>query len=215
MNYFAHAHLAATRSDDPHFALGAMLPDWIAWIGDRPRRVAHEPLAAGIRFHHRSDAAFHAAPRFLALVRDATEALQGAGLARGPARGAAHVGIELLLDGVLLTSETGSSAAYRAALGVIPDAARHLTWSRPESGERLLRVAERLSHDGPPRHLADPDRVAQATAQTLERRPRLRIPTRQIPFVASWAREALPRVSRDAATLLAETESAIGAREGA
>ena len=39
----------------------------------------------------------------------------GAGVARGSARGAAHVGIELLLDGTLV-DEPGAGPAYLAAL---------------------------------------------------------------------------------------------------
>src|SRR5262245_25639403 len=109
MNYYAHARLASRRCDDAHFVLGAMLPDWTAWVGARLVRVDHPGLAAGIRFHHATDAAFHGGRRFAALVREAVDRLRAAGLERGPARGAAHVGIELLLDGALLAQGGGDA----------------------------------------------------------------------------------------------------------
>jgi acyl carrier protein phosphodiesterase len=211
MNYIAHAHLAAAHRNDPWFTLGAMLPDWQGWIGDRIREVHHPGIADGVRFHHATDAAFHAGARFVALVCWASEALRDSGLARGPARGAAHVGIEFLLDGALV-ADAGACRAYCNALEVAADASHHLDWNRPESGGRFERVAARLARNGPPRDFEDPHHVAVAIARTLERRPRLRVPPDQLEQVAVWAGEARREVLRDAATLLAETERALSAQ---
>jgi hypothetical protein len=214
MNYFAHARLAATRRDDPYYVLGAMLPDWTAWVGDRLRHVEHASLAAGVRFHHESDAAFHAGARFVALVRESSRSLQAAGLGRGPARGAAHIGIELLLDGALLAEENGV-CAYDAALAVAPAASLHLAWGRPESARRFEQISRRLARQGPPRGLVVPERVAAAVVRTLDRRPRLRVPPRDLPALIAWARNAQPRVRRDVPALLAETEAGLRPDEAA
>jgi hypothetical protein len=211
MNYFAHARLAASRRKDPRFALGAMLPDWLGWIGDRPRRVTDAALAGGIRFHHESDAAFHAGRRFLALVRESTAALQSAGVGRGPARGVAHVGIELLLDGVLAERDP-ASCFYAEALDAAPGVSPHVRWGRDASADRFTHAARRLAEDGPPRRFSDPPQLARAVARTLERRPRLRVPAEVLPAVEHWAHTAHDEVRRDATTLLAETEARLSAR---
>jgi len=211
MNYFAHARLAATRSDDPRFALGAMLPDWLAWIGDRPRRVADGAVAAGIRFHHECDAAFHAAPRFLTLVRAAGTALADGGLPRGPARGAAHVGVELLLDAALVDLDP-EAPFYGAALDAASAASRSITWSRPDSGARFAHAIRRLAAEGPPRRYRDPERLAHAVERTLARRPRLRVPAEARSVVSAWAHAARPDVQRAAPILLAETRDGLRRR---
>ncbi len=211
MNYFAHAWLASRRGDDPRFALGAMLPDWVPWVGGRLERVDDPALALGVRFHHHSDAAFHAGARFSALVREAVEHLRAAGLERGPARGAAHVGIELLLDGALLAEPSGH-APYLAALAAAPAASRHLGWSRPESARRYERVVERLSEQGLPLAYTDSDQVAERIARTLEHRPRLRVHPGEAAALARWARDVQPEVNAAAGTLIAETEAGLSMR---
>ena len=82
--------------------------------------VAAEPVmspkvAAGQRHHLEVDARFHDNPAFAGLYTWAARALVDAGLPRGPARGAAHVGIELFLDG-LLSGDVPARAAYARCL---------------------------------------------------------------------------------------------------
>ncbi len=205
MNYFAHACLALRRRDDPRFALGAMLPDWTAWLEAGLTSVSDPSVAAGVRFHHQSDSAFHGAPRFASLVREATARLRAAGLDRGPARGAAHVGVELLLDGALL-AEPDACAGYLAAIEAARAAADTLAWSRPEGDPRFAQLCTRLEQQGLPRAYGDPEQVALRTARTLARRPRLRVPLSSLPALARWTRETQPALRREAPHILTETE---------
>ena len=57
-----------------------------------------EALAAGLRFHHLTDEAFHGSRSFLEFSGQALSYLSRHGLPRGSARAVAHVGVELLLD---------------------------------------------------------------------------------------------------------------------
>lgn len=211
MNFFAHACLALARRAESRFALGAMLPDWTRWVDSRIAGIDDPLLAAGARFHHAVDDAFHASPTFTVWQREAHERLRGLGLARGPARGAAHVGVELLLDGVL-AEDPRWDRGYLAALDAGPDAVACVRWRDPGAPTRLARVIARLREHGVPREYADPAVAADRIARTLAHRPHLRVPDAHRPALAAWAREAQPALRRDAATLLAETEAGLDAR---
>src|SRR4029077_18435286 len=101
VNFFGHAVAARLVDDDPAFVLGAMAPDLLPLCGAVADGETSPRVGAG-QAHHRSvDAIFHSSPAFPALQAWARRALRGLGLPRGPARGAAHVGIELFLDGAL------------------------------------------------------------------------------------------------------------------
>lgn len=121
MNYFGHAALACRQSVAPPFVLGAMLPDLCAMVGAPAPSPAHltcedaVQLAQGLQFHLVTDAVFHQTPMFVAHNQRAVAALRGLGISRGPARAAGHMGVEMLIDAVLVT-ETQYLTAYQAAL---------------------------------------------------------------------------------------------------
>ena len=100
--------------------------------------VAAEPatspqVAAGQRHHVEVDARFHDNSAFTGLYTWGARALVQAGLPRGPARGAAHVGIELFLDG-LLSDDVPARAAYARCL------------AEAESADAPLAFADEPSH---------------------------------------------------------------------
>src|SRR5258708_1440822 len=105
VNFFGHAAVSSWLDDaGDGVALGSMLPDFAGMIRarlDDPAPPATE-LARGVELHHATDAAFHRMPATLALMRELDDRLLGGGCARGPRRAVAHVGVELLLDGVLV-----------------------------------------------------------------------------------------------------------------
>ena len=172
MNFFGHAVIASRRTRSPVLALGAMLPDFASMCGGRIARVVDAELAAGVALHHATDAAFHRLPAFLELYRHATERLQQRGVARGPARGAAHVGVELLLDGELL----GDAAARHIYLDALAMSGEELVhWDTPDQAARWQRLRERLRAAGVPAHYGEPDEVAERVAATLRHRPLLRL----------------------------------------
>ncbi|HEX3307722.1 MAG TPA: hypothetical protein VHS32_15855, partial [Streptosporangiaceae bacterium] len=99
MNFFGHAAVARRTDDDPAFLLGAMAPDLLPLCGAIPGTETSPLVVAGQAHHLSVDARFHAAPAFTTLTAWAAGALRQRGVARGAARGAAHVGVELFLDG--------------------------------------------------------------------------------------------------------------------
>jgi hypothetical protein len=161
-----------------------------------------------VRFPHATDAAFHAGPHFTALSRESSERLQRAGDRRGPARGVAHAGVELAIDGALLG--TGADErAYTHAVEAGASASRHLAWHRAGSARRFDAVCTHLMRQGPPRHLAQAEPMIHATARTLERRPRLRVDSRELPALLEWARDAIPRIADALPAILADTQAAL------
>ncbi|MGH0030529.1 MAG: hypothetical protein ACQGVC_12110 [Myxococcota bacterium] len=206
MNYFAHAHVAAGLDGHAGFVLGAMLPDFAHMLGTRIARIEHAQLRAGEAHHHRVDRAFHGAPSFRELLLDGIRRLDHAGVSRGAARGAAHVGVELLLDGALV-GDADRDAAYRAALASAPEHDGAIRWGRSDAGARWARLRGRLVRAGLPHDLRDPARVLRRVVRVLEPRPRLRLDACEQPAVEAWLADAQPRVASRASALVEETLS--------
>jgi hypothetical protein len=203
LNWYAHAVLAERTSSDPACLLGAMLPDLAAASGLRVAPPAAGPLAQGLRLHALADAAFHAAPEFAALVAAGRGALEAAGLPRGSARAASHVGVELLLDGWLALQRSRSAAfhaALRAAARLADDAALFRPAPRPD---RWLALCARLLGGELPAAFARPQRVALAVARALAARPRLALPEGAAAPLRDWLHAAQPEVAARGPVLLA------------
>ena len=200
MNFYAHAVLAESERSDAGFVLGAMLPDLAAMAGLRIASTDHPALRDGMRLHHASDHAFHAAPLFRQLVAEGVRELQADGLRRGPARAAAHVGLELLLDGWLVAVRP-PTRVYEEALGSAADRGAAIRWraQRPGAWTRLCR---RLTAPGVVDGYADPREVARRTVRVLHRRPRLALTPDEHAPLASWLAVARARVAHHGPALL-------------
>lgn len=197
MNFLGHAFVASEERTDAGFVLGAMLPDFSTMSRNRIAEVAPSTLAEGVALHHRTDAVFHRTDAFMALDREALHALEAAGIRRGPAMAAAHIGTELLLDGWLLR-EGRDSAPY---LDALHQAERHLatlTLRDLEGMERLRALLTRLREYGT-RGYEDSVVITDRIARAVGHRPRL----------ALDARERAPMVS-----VLADHAKAVAARAG-
>jgi hypothetical protein len=209
MNFVGHAMAARWEHDDPRFVLGAMLPDLAPMCGARLLAVDDEVLAAGVACHHRADAAFHQAPAFSALCAEARAWLRAAGLARGPVLAAAHVGVELLLDGCWLDDP----AVDRAYLDAIAHATRlpagAIVWAHDEHARRFTLLGERLHAAGSPRAYRDPVEVGLRLARILARRPRLSPAPGDEEQLVRWAEAARPGVIQAAPTLQAELRAGL------
>jgi hypothetical protein len=168
VNFFGHVSMARQVDDDPAFLLGAMAPDLLGMCGAVPGPVTSAGVAAGQAHHLAVDAAFHASPVFVALQLWAVRALVQGGLRRGPARGAAHVAIELLLDGVL-AADLRAQAAYRRGL----EASDPFEWRDDASRARWRSLIARLQTGSVPDGYRHPDFVADRVLGALGRRPRL------------------------------------------
>ncbi len=208
MNFFGHATVASWHSDEPAHALGAMLPDFATMSRARLGEVDHPDVARGIALHHRTDSAFHRALPFRRMLRSGIADLADRGLRRGPAWGAAHVGIELLLDGTLVHNET-VGALYVKALRAATDI--EIPWRTDDGNHRWEDILERLTGHGVPVEYGNPDVVADWIGRILSRRPRLALAADETVHLAAWLRDVQPEVERTSPQLLDEVRGALQA----
>lgn len=200
MNFFGHAAVARRIDDDPAFVLGAMAPDLLGMCAAGAGAATSPKIAAGQAHHFAVDARFHANPAFIALAGWGARALREAGLPRGPARGAAHIAIELFLDGVLAGDGQTRTAYVRCLADAETERAPFL-WDGEASRQRWRTMIVRLRAGAIPDGYRDPDFVAARIAGALGGRPRLAL----APGDAVLLREVLPilqrRVNADAHAL--------------
>jgi hypothetical protein len=124
--------------------------------------------------------------------------LAAAGVGRGPARGAAHVGWELLLDGVLL-ERPGVRAAYLAALDGPAEG-----WPHPWPD-----VVARYRERGLPATAMDADAVARRVVDLLARRPRLAVDPAAHDAIAAAFGACHPVVEAEADAVVTTTVAAL------
>ena len=207
MNFVGHAFVASRSSDDPVFALGAMLPDFASMIGARLGKHDHVVLAAGIADHHRTDDAFHGTPTFVRLCREEALGLEAIGLSWGASRAVAHVATELALDGLLL-EQASIERAY-------VDAVEAIAWTLPalrferDGITRFRELYARLARYGPPHGYRDPLFVRDRMVQILARRPRLSLVEGDAARLGDYLPGMCARVREAAPTLLGELDRAL------
>lgn len=190
VNFVGHAAVASWYDATPLFVLGAMLPDFFGMLGIKAAPTSPE-LSRGVAFHHASDAAFHQTPAFVDLTRRARQTLEEQGCPKGPARAVAHIGVELLLDPVLLT-ERGARAAYTEALERAIDVQSELALS-PADETRFHELARLLLARGVPAH-DDPEILLLRMRRALAHRPRLALTDASAGIVRNWVVAARPSV---------------------
>jgi hypothetical protein len=217
LNFFAHATVAARRSEDPRWILGSMMPDFASMAGLRLEAVHGDlPLERGVAFHHASDDAFHGAPLFVELQELAREDLEQRGLDSGPSMAIGHVGVELLLDGHLV-ARNGISSSYRYAMSEAAGVAvllRFAGLTREQGEARWRELCARLEVAPVPQRYTEPAFVADRLIKILASRPRLAVPFGREPLVFDWARRAAPRVAESAEALFEQVEARLAAASG-
>ncbi len=205
MNYFGHAAVASWHSSEPATVLGAMLPDFATMSRTRLAEPTHAGIAAGIDLHHRTDRAFHHLPPVLALMRELDALLETGGCARGPRRAVAHIGVELLLDGVLV-AEPAYREAYTAALAHDPSDVRF----RDEGdAERFAALHTRLHSYGVPDDLQKPDSIVHRMHRMLAHRPLLAPNAADLAAIRTALAAHQPRVEIAAATVVRAMRAAL------
>lgn len=198
-------------ADAPSTALllGAAAPDLA--------RMARVPVAttgsahhlAGVAAHHRTDAVFHE----LAWFRDHNRRLVGdladRGLRRGPARGAAHVLIELLLDGALL-ADRGHAATFARPWEAM-SAPDHdaVAVVGPGHHDQWVDFLGQLTSRLDPSAYGDPTYAADRTTNTLARRPRLAMTDAEAEVLRHVAADLRPTIAAEADLVLTSTASAL------
>ena len=205
VNFFGHAVVARWVRNDPHWILGTMLPDFVSMCRARIEHVSDPDLAAGVAFHHRTDEAFHGCHTFRALERGGIHALEGAGVGRGAARAVAHVGTELLIDGLLI--EDGQACAdYLSAVNVPGE----LGIDFRHGADRFAELRSRVAEHGLPTGYGSPSGVTTRLRRILERRPRLALVEHEEEAVTSWLGDTRAKLEAELATLLEEVRERLG-----
>lgn len=204
MNFFGHATLAAAVEPRPGFVFGAMLPDLLGMLGVHGPAGCDPAVARGMAFHVRTDAVFHASETFTRLAREGRAVLSSAEVRRGPSLAAAHVGIELLLDGALGRDE-GRIDHYRDALDRRPP----LAWTQASDGQAVDALCERLLSTPVPAVYRDPEGVAERVIAVLSRRPRLRMLPHEEAALLPWLTATRERVEHEAEPWRAALERAL------
>ena len=161
MNFVGHAVVAGRERTEAAFAFGAMVPDLRRFARREdaaPTRDA-DTLVAGVRSHHRIDAAFHDHELFRAWMAGVVSAMPAPD--RG-ARAAAHVAVELAIDGLLL--DGGVAGAYDDAL----------EWALLSFDGAWLEAVERMRTGEIVEAYRTADGIAARVVGVMNRRPRLR-----------------------------------------
>ena len=195
MNFFGHAAIA--RDSAPGVVLGAMLPDFATMCGGRIERADDADVAAGIDLHHATDAVFHQLPAVVGLMHELDDRLLAASCARGPRRATAHIGVELLLDGILV-DEPAYRAAYLAGLACDPA----LTWRDADAAPRFTALLGRLRGFGVPDDLRRPDAITHRIQRILAPRPLLAPSPDDLRAIRGALVEFQPRVEVASETIL-------------
>lgn len=142
-------------------------------------------MAAGVDLHHRTDDLFHNHPWFTANDKAVARRLRQAGLNRGAAMACGHVGVELLLDGMLLDHHRDLMTITREALAaLVDDELEAADMVDPEHRSRWITHLQRLSQWDPPDDYRQPAAVATKLQRILQRRPRLAFDRSQEAVVA-------------------------------
>ncbi len=208
MNYFGHAAVASWRREPPGFVLGAMLPDFSSMCGARLAPGGDAAIEAGIALHHATDAAFHALAPVTASMRELDGRLEHGGCAKGPRRAVAHIGVELLIDGVLVADEA-YRAAYSAALDVDPAG---IAWRNPGDRDRFAQLFARLRGHGPPDDLRRVDSIVMRLSRVLAHRPLLAPNAADLRAIHAALVDHQPRVTVAAETVMRGMRAALSAR---
>lgn len=199
VNYFGHAAVVATSASG--VVLGAMVPDFSTMSGARIAGTSDPDVATGIALHHATDAAFHALPTVIALMRELDARLERLGCARGPRRAVAHIGVELLLDGALV-----DDPAYRDGYlrGLAHDAA--ITWRDAGDGERFATLLARLRGYGVPQDLRRPEAIVYRLSRALGHRPLLAPSANDLVAIATAIADHQPKVVASAMDVMASIQ---------
>lgn len=207
MNYFGHAAVASWRDGSPGTALGAMLPDFATMSRIRLAEPTDDTIARGVALHHATDGAFHDLPPVLALMRELDERLLAQGVARGPRRAVAHIGVELLLDGVLV-AEPAYRHSYTSALA--HDTAG-VTFREEADAPRFAALHARLRSYGVPDDLREPGSIVQRLHRMLAHRPLLAPNASDLTGIRTALIEHRPRVEVATDTVLRALRAALSA----
>jgi hypothetical protein len=207
VNYFGHAAVASWKNGRGGLPLGSMLPDFSTMCGARIIGTSDPDVADGIALHHATDAAFHTLPAVTGLMRELDQRLERGGCARGPRRAVAHIGVELLIDGVLIDKDD-----YREAyiLGLEYDAP--LSWRDEGDDLRFSALQARLRAHGVPLDLKRPEAITHRLSRMLSHRPLLAPSPSDLATITVSLLEHKPRVEVAVDTVMRGVRAKLAAK---
>ena len=204
LNFVAHISAGArrlrnTRSDG--FLAGCALPDFAAMARLRLSRSGGD-VGLGIAFHQNCDSAFHGLPWFRDHCQDLYTLLRDNGLQKGPARACSHAGVELLIDGALM-SEHETQIAVRRVLRFISVCPAEIVDTVPvDSKERWQAHLEDLGGSFDPARYQDPAFAASRLMRATAERPALSFDESHVDAVAAALAMISVRVTNGANTVV-------------
>jgi hypothetical protein len=197
---------AAPPSTD--FLVGCMLPDLAAIARVRVARP-EGALGDGVAFHHACDAVFHESEWFRTSNRALRDVLVDAGIDSGPARACSHAGVEMLLDGRLVTDATVDTHA-RVVLQAVRSGAPALGNLAPVDArdvwiERLQMIGGSLE----PSRYQDARFVAERLHRMTNGRRRIELPAAQVDAVEAALRDFQPGIAEAAPDVVASVRRTV------
>lgn len=208
LNYFGHACVTSQLEDDPRIVYGSMLPDFCGMAKAGPCKSADPKTSQGVSLHYEVDRHFHSAPLFLQYMARGAAELRQEGLSKGAARAIAHVGVELLLDGIYMETSAFCDP-YLRALEVSQSVLATLNKPAGDRFSQLAKVASAVVQGGVPNRLRDERRVADLLFQILQRRPRIAFSRDKLPAVTTWLTAAKTDLRHDADALFKQMVDAV------
>src|SRR5262249_39156272 len=134
------------------------------------------------------------------------ERLEHRGCARGPRRAVAHIGVELLLDGVLVDEATYRES-YLAGLAHDPAGVR---WREEGDADRFAVLLARLRRHGVPDDLRSPGSIALRLHRMLAHRPLLAPSSSDLAAIRSALVAHQPRIGVATDSVLRALRAALG-----
>lgn len=204
VNFFGHAAVASWLVGRGGLPLGAMLPDFSTMCRSRIAGTSDSEVADGIALHHATDKAFHNLPIVVGLMGELDKRLERGGCARGPRRAVAHIGVELLLDGVLLDTED-----YRDSYILGLEYEAPITWRHEGDDLRFDALMARMRAHGVPLDLKRPESITQRMHRMLMHRPLLAPSPSDLSTITISLLEHKPRVEMGADTVMRALRAAL------
>jgi hypothetical protein len=198
-------HVAVTVGRDPavssDYALGCALPDLAAMLRVRLERPGGD-LGRGVACHHECDAVFHRSPWFRTGLHDVRAALTDRGVDLGPARACGHAGLEMLLDGVLVSDPLVAGAFDRVLIDLVEPADEVVLLAGRSDRARWRAGLSRVASGLDPRRYRDPRFVAERLHAMTRGRRRIELPAEQVDRVADVLGSRSPEIVRSAPAVL-------------
>jgi hypothetical protein len=191
---------AAPPSTD--FLVGCMLPDLAAIARVRVARPDGD-LGEGVAFHHACDAVFHESAWFRSANAELRDALLDAGVASGPARACSHAGVEMLLDGRLVTDQTVDGYARAVLAAVSADAPGLAALAAADARDVWVERLQMIGASLDPARYQDARFVAERLHRMTSGRRRIELGAEHVDVVTATLEEFQPGIAAAAPGVLA------------